>query len=611
MPLHARPLHGRPAGRRAAHRRAHDRRRRRARHDVHRPDDDVAGIDALLARGCAASAASTSRSTSTRPAAASSCPFARPGPRVGLPPASRCARSTSPATSSGSSTRASAGWCSATRRPAGGARLLRELPRRARRDVHAQLLRPAPRWSSPSTTTSSASGARATRDRPGDARNAPSARRRARRDGRASSVVRGEPRLPLVPWTWRDGEPFTGTTLVDQLARLRGWMVPAYSLPPDAEDVTLLRMVVKENLTRVMADQFLADLADRGRRPAQARRGRAGAAARAPPRAPGHRVLTRPWRTAAAAPPHRPAGAPSAWSGRPTSAWAEVLPEGGRPWRRLLRLDDEDCSHVDLRDPTHLDFAYVRRLGDVVDVRRAAGRPDRRAAPRGRRVHAAALRRRHAAGLAPGRRRGRRRPGRAGARAPRPAPVSGAARAARRRPRRPGAARRPRRPTSSCSTRTWAREIPAHLVTTGFAALARRALRPGGILAANVIDAPPMDATRALAATLGTAFDARRAGRRAQARAPPPGRQRGPAGRPAAAAGRRRCARAPCAAARPRSWSTGPDLDAFVGGARAVGRRARPPAGRAGIRPRPPRPDRMSTVPPRRPRRSRRPCPTS
>jgi hypothetical protein len=32
-------------------------------------------------------------------------------------------------------------------------------------------------------------------------------------------------------------------------------------------------------------------------------------------------------------------------------------------------------------------------------------------------------------------------------------------------------------------------------------------VRPGGILAANVIDAPPMDATRKLAATLGTAFE--------------------------------------------------------------------------------------------------------
>lgn len=49
-------------------------------------------------------------------------------------------------------------------------------------------------------------------------------------------------------------------------------------------------------------------------------------------------------------------------------ALAEVVPEDGRPWRRLLRLDGEECSHVDLRDPARIDFAYVRRLADVADL---------------------------------------------------------------------------------------------------------------------------------------------------------------------------------------------------------------------------------------------------
>jgi glutamate decarboxylase len=76
----------------------------------------------------------------------------------------------------------------------------------------------------------------------------------------AFHVVRGEPRLPLVPWSVDEGEAFTAHDVADHLARARGWMVPAYSLPADAEDVTLLRVVVKENLTRVMADRFLEDL---------------------------------------------------------------------------------------------------------------------------------------------------------------------------------------------------------------------------------------------------------------------------------------------------------------------------------------------------------------
>lgn len=45
-------------------------------------------------------------------------------------------------------------------------------------------------------------------------------------------------------------------------ARLRehGWIVPAYSLPPDAQDVHLLRVVVRQDLSRPMIDQLLRDL---------------------------------------------------------------------------------------------------------------------------------------------------------------------------------------------------------------------------------------------------------------------------------------------------------------------------------------------------------------
>ena len=46
-------------------------------------------------------------------------------------------------------------------------------------------------------------------------------------------------------------------------ARLReaGWIVPAYSLPPDADAVNLLRIVVRLDLSRVMIDILLRDLA--------------------------------------------------------------------------------------------------------------------------------------------------------------------------------------------------------------------------------------------------------------------------------------------------------------------------------------------------------------
>jgi glutamate decarboxylase len=38
-------------------------------------------------------------------------------------------------------------------------------------------------------------------------------------------------------------------------------MVPAYTLPPNAQDVTLMRALVKETLGREMVDTLAADIA--------------------------------------------------------------------------------------------------------------------------------------------------------------------------------------------------------------------------------------------------------------------------------------------------------------------------------------------------------------
>lgn len=42
--------------------------------------------------------------------------------------------------------------------------------------------------------------------------------------------------------------------------RERGWIVPAYTLPPNAESVAVLRMVVKENFSRDMAEMLSEDV---------------------------------------------------------------------------------------------------------------------------------------------------------------------------------------------------------------------------------------------------------------------------------------------------------------------------------------------------------------
>jgi glutamate decarboxylase len=64
---------------------------------------------------------------------------------------------------------------------------------------------------------------------------------------------------PVVTFKMK-GDP--GFDVYHLAARLResGWVVPAYSLPPDAEDVHLMRVVVRIDLSRQMIDVLLRDI---------------------------------------------------------------------------------------------------------------------------------------------------------------------------------------------------------------------------------------------------------------------------------------------------------------------------------------------------------------
>ena len=75
----------------------------------------------------------------------------------------------------------------------------------------------------------------------------------------ALELIEGSPRLPLVIAKVRPDEPYTGSDLVGELTKRRGWMVPAYQLPPDNEDQQILRMLVKINQTRELVDALADD----------------------------------------------------------------------------------------------------------------------------------------------------------------------------------------------------------------------------------------------------------------------------------------------------------------------------------------------------------------
>jgi glutamate/tyrosine decarboxylase-like PLP-dependent enzyme len=67
------------------------------------------------------------------------------------------------------------------------------------------------------------------------------------------------PTLPLLIAKTRDAEPFDSNDLVGELARRRGWMVPAYQMPPNNENDRIMRMLVKFNQTRELADALADD----------------------------------------------------------------------------------------------------------------------------------------------------------------------------------------------------------------------------------------------------------------------------------------------------------------------------------------------------------------
>ncbi|MEV0152450.1 fused MFS/spermidine synthase [Micromonospora sp. NPDC050686] len=54
---------------------------------------------------------------------------------------------------------------------------------------------------------------------------------------------------------------------------------------------------------------------------------------------------------------------------------AELVPDRDRPRSYTLLLDGAPQSHVDLADPTHLEFEYVRRLAAALDLVAPAGAP--------------------------------------------------------------------------------------------------------------------------------------------------------------------------------------------------------------------------------------------
>jgi glutamate decarboxylase len=78
--------------------------------------------------------------------------------------------------------------------------------------------------------------------------------------GRFELIGEDEEQLPLVAFRLAADEGFDEFDVAWQLSAERGWMVPAYTLPPDAQDVTIMRALVKETLSREHVDTLARDI---------------------------------------------------------------------------------------------------------------------------------------------------------------------------------------------------------------------------------------------------------------------------------------------------------------------------------------------------------------
>src|SRR4051812_24942944 len=78
--------------------------------------------------------------------------------------------------------------------------------------------------------------------------------------GKFQIIGADEETLPLVAFNLGEEHPYDEFDIAFQLAAERGWMLPAYTMPPDAQDVKMMRALVKLTLSRSLVDTLAGDL---------------------------------------------------------------------------------------------------------------------------------------------------------------------------------------------------------------------------------------------------------------------------------------------------------------------------------------------------------------
>ncbi|HEY2480393.1 MAG TPA: glutamate decarboxylase [Solirubrobacterales bacterium] len=80
------------------------------------------------------------------------------------------------------------------------------------------------------------------------------------RCGHFELIGEHEEQLPLVAFKLIDGKGYDEFDVSWQVAAERGWMLPAYTMPPNAQEVKVLRALVKHTLSRAQIDRLAHDI---------------------------------------------------------------------------------------------------------------------------------------------------------------------------------------------------------------------------------------------------------------------------------------------------------------------------------------------------------------
>jgi glutamate decarboxylase len=80
--------------------------------------------------------------------------------------------------------------------------------------------------------------------------------------GKFELIGGGEEQLPLVAFKLAEEQSYDEFDIASQVAAERGWMVPAYTLPPDAGHVKIMRALVKLTLSHALAATLADDIAE-------------------------------------------------------------------------------------------------------------------------------------------------------------------------------------------------------------------------------------------------------------------------------------------------------------------------------------------------------------